>query len=124
MESIFKKINDNSSVSMYANLIEEVAKQNEEYKMNLIHTYFNEMKNVDKNSLSDKNLGIFEALDFFFNNMEVSIEEKNKKYKKNFLYMLDILCNHEKKFGIHTNERMLLGDFATINRKNKQYKKQ
>lgn len=124
MDSIFKKLNDNSLVAMYGILIDEVVRQSKEYKISLLQTYFNEMQIVDKSSLSDKNLGIYEALEFFLTDMEFSMENKSKRYKKNFLYMLDVLCSHEKAFGVHTDDKLSFGKFDDMYEENKQYTKQ
>ena len=121
MEELFKKLNDNSTIMMYSTIIDEVIKEDKQNQMKAIQDFFLKMKMVDKNVLNDKNLGVLEALEFFFEDKKIDFSSKSKRYKKYFLKMLSTVYQHESLYEFNDNHPVLLTIDEETNDINLQY---
>lgn len=121
MEKIFKKLNDNSTIMMYSSLIYEVIKEDKQNQINAIYNFYSKMKTVDKSVLNDKNLGLLEALEFFFEDKNIDFSNKSKRYKKHFLAMLSIVYQHESIYEFNYNRPVLFTIDEETNCINIQY---
>lgn len=106
METLFKKLNENATVAMYAGLIEDFISEDTKSYIPVIYGYYLDVKNIDKNNLSDKNLAQLEALQFFFKKFDIPFKEKSNTYKKYFLKLLTKLYQHQLLYGFNDNNRV------------------
>ena len=100
IEEVFHRVNNNTIVSMYTGIIDNLLYNNEKSHLSSIKKMVNDMRNVDKSVLNDKNLGRLEGLQFLFNKCDITENIVNDEfttvtYKKNFLDMINRVYKHK-----------------------------
>ena len=101
-----KRLKDNLLVMKNANAIIDLINNGDAMSVHLIKEYFFRMNDVDKNLLTSRNLGMYEAMEAVFENKNiVCFVKPTTGYRNGFFRMITVLCNHKFLYGMNCDNK-------------------